>query len=173
MSEDFRTELHPGVAALSAQDWDGLVAATPGTTPFQRHAWLAGLERTGCVGPGTGWQPVVLALRDGGGGLVAACALYVKSHSYGEYVFDWAWAQAYAEHGLAYYPKLVLAVPFTPVAGAKLLGRDPEVRRALLREALAIARGAGELTTSPPPGRPKAGETPPGGVARSAGEQQT
>lgn len=145
MSEDFRTELHPGVSALSAQDWDGLVAATPGTTPFQRHAWLAGLERSACVGPGTGWQPVVLALHDGDD-LVAACALYVKSHSYGEYVFDWAWAQAYAEHGLAYYPKLVLAVPFTPVAGAKLLGRDPQVRRALLREALRVA-GQGGFST--------------------------
>lgn len=143
MSEDFRTELLSGVSALPQADWDALVAATPGSTPFQRHAWLSALETTGCVGSGTGWQPVVVALRDGSGGVAAACALYVKAHSYGEYVFDWAWAQAYDDHGLAYYPKLVLAVPFTPVTGAKLLGRSPEARRRLLREVLRVARRSG------------------------------
>ncbi|OIQ72890.1 hypothetical protein GALL_454770 [mine drainage metagenome] len=143
MAEDFRTELHASVGALSAAAWDGLVAATPGTTPFQRHAWLCALEQSACVGSGTGWQPLALALRDTQGQLAAACALYVKTHSYGEYVFDWAWAQGYADHGLPYYPKLLLAVPFTPVSGAKLLGRDAAARQALLREIVAIARGSG------------------------------
>lgn len=143
MSEDFRTELLDAVSALSAEEWDGLAQATPGATPFQRHAWLSALERSGCVGAGTGWQPVVLALRDRGEQLAAACALYVKSHSYGEYVFDWAWARAYAEHGLPYYPKLLLAVPFTPVSGAKLLGRDAAARITLLRGVLAVAKRSG------------------------------
>ena len=133
MRPDFRTEWFDGVSALSAVQWDALVQTTPGTTVFQRHGWLAALERNGCVGAGTGWQPLVLALRERGGALAAACALYVKSHSYGEYVFDWGWARAYAAHGLAYYPKLLLAVPFTPVRGAKLLGTDAQARQTLLR----------------------------------------
>jgi hypothetical protein len=143
MSEDFRTELLDAVSALSAEEWDGLARATPGTTPFQRHAWLSALEHSGCVGAGTGWQPVVLALRDSDKQLAAVCALYVKSHSYGEYVFDWAWARAYAEHGLPYYPKLLLAVPFTPVGGAKLLGRDASARKALLHSILAVTKRSG------------------------------
>lgn len=143
MEEDFRTELLGSVGAVPATQWDALVQATPGTTPFQRHAWLTALERAGCVGSGTGWQPAVLGLRDRDGRLAAACALYVKSHSYGEYVFDWAWARAYAAHGLPYYPKLLLAVPFTPVTGAKLLGRDAAARRVLLRQVLDFARRSG------------------------------
>lgn len=143
MSEDFRTELFDAVAALPAEEWDALAQATPGTTPFQRHAWLSALDMSGSVGAGTGWQTVVLSLRDSSEELAAACVLYVKSHSYGEYVFDWAWAQAYAEHGLPYYPKLLLAVPFTPVGGAKLLGRDEHARKALLSEILAIAKRSG------------------------------
>ncbi|MGC9163102.1 MAG: GNAT family N-acetyltransferase [Thiomonas sp.] len=143
MDQDFRTELLSGVDTLPAAQWDALVQRTPGTTPFQRHAWLSALERTGCVGAGTGWQPRVLTLRDRHAELAAACALYVKSHSYGEYVFDWAWARAYAEHGLPYYPKLLLAVPFTPVSGAKLLGRDAAARQALLHSVLRLARESG------------------------------
>jgi predicted N-acyltransferase len=143
MAEDFRTELSDAVSALPAADWESLVAATPGATPFQRHVWLSALEQSGCVGADTGWQTVVVSLRDASGALAAACALYVKSHSYGEYVFDWAWARAYAENGLPYYPKLLLAVPFTPVGSAKLLGRDATARKALLGEILAIARRSG------------------------------
>lgn len=143
MAEDFRTELAESVSTVPAEVWDELVRTTPGTTPFQRHAWLSALERTGCVGAQTGWQPVVVSLKDRAGGLAAACVLYVKSHSYGEYVFDWAWARAYSEHGLPYYPKLLLAVPFTPVGGAKLLGRDDQARQALLQEVLALARRSG------------------------------
>lgn len=143
MSADFRTELLDGVAAIAAAEWDALAAATPGSTVFQRHRFLRALEAAGCVGPGSGWKPLALTLRDGAGNLAAACAVYVKSHSYGEYVFDWAWAQAYADHGLRYYPKLLLAVPFTPVGGAKLLGRDAPARRALLAALQAVAERSG------------------------------
>ena len=106
------------------------------------HAFLAALEQTGCVGAGTGWLPRHLTLRDGAE-LVAALPLYEKQHSYGEYVFDWAWAEAYARHGLAYYPKWLAAVPFTPIPGMRLLGRDAASRRALLDAAVALAVDSG------------------------------
>jgi predicted N-acyltransferase len=95
-----------------------------------RHAYLRALEDTGCVQPQTGWQPQHLSLWQGDR-LVAACPLYLKAHSYGEYVFDWAWARAYEQHGLAYYPKALVAVPFTPVPGSRFLAQDPQARTAL------------------------------------------
>lgn len=143
MAANFRTELLEGVCAVAGAQWDALADATPGSTLFQRHAFLAALEQTGAVGAGTGWQPLVLGLRDDSAALAAVCAAYVKTHSYGEYVFDWAWAQAYQEHGLRYYPKLLLAAPFTPVTGAKLLGRDAAARRALLAALQDVAQRSG------------------------------
>ena len=85
--------------------------------------------------PASGWRPRFVGVFEptlDGGALVAACPLYLKDHSYGEYVFDWAWADAYRRHGLAYYPKLLGAVPFTPVAGPRLLARDDALRDILL-----------------------------------------
>ncbi|MDE2255122.1 MAG: N-acetyltransferase, partial [Betaproteobacteria bacterium] len=143
MEEDFRIEMVQGMAKVVGAEWDALVAATPDSTVFQRHAWLAALETHGCATAQTGWQPLVLQLRDAQGRLAAACMLYAKSHSMGEYVFDWAWADAYAHHGLHYYPKLLSATPFTPVTGARLLGRDAPARRALLQAVLALARQSG------------------------------
>ncbi len=104
------------LAAIPAAEWDALGSGHP----FVSHAFLHGLETTGCVGPGTGWSPTHLALRHQGR-WVAAAPVYRKDHSFGEYVFDWAWARAYEQHGLEYYPKLLCAVPFTPVAGPRLL----------------------------------------------------
>ncbi len=120
--------------------WDALVAATPGTTVFQRHAWLQALQASGCAVPQTGWQALLLRLRDPDGTLAAACVVYAKGHSMGEYVFDWAWADAHERSGLPYYPKLLLATPFTPVGGARLLGRDAPARQALLQALLQLAR---------------------------------
>ena len=88
--------------------------------PFLDYAFLAALESSNCVGTHTGWQPHHVTLWEGET-LLAAAPAYVKSHSFGEFVFDWAWASAYQQHGLAYYPKLVCAVPFSPVAGPRLL----------------------------------------------------
>src|SRR4051812_561225 len=106
-----------------------------------RHAYLYALEASGSVGGDTGWQPVTLTvrLRDDGA-LVAAAAAYLKMHSYGEYVFDWAWADAYRRYGVPYYPKLLVAVPFTPVPGSRLLARDAAARALLLRALGALAR---------------------------------
>ncbi|MFB8829319.1 GNAT family N-acetyltransferase [Azotobacter sp. CWF10] len=104
---------------LPASDWDALL---PDGQPFLRHAFLASLEDSGSVGGRSGWQPAHRLLRDAAGRLLAALPAYVKTHSYGEYVFDWAWADACRRAGFRYYPKLLCAVPFTPVGGARLLG---------------------------------------------------
>ena len=119
-------------AALSPAAWDALLATQPLPTPFMRHAYLAALHDSGSATPRTGWAPRFFTLWQGNE-MVAACPLYLKSHSYGEYVFDWAWARAYEEHGLPYYPKAVVAVPFTPVPGTRLLARDANARALLVQ----------------------------------------
>lgn len=113
-----------------------------GSQPFVRHEFLHALERTGCVGGRSGWLPQHLLLRRDGQ-LRAALPLYIKHHSYGEYVFDWAWADAYARHGLRYYPKLLTAIPFTPVTGARLLGGTAGERGQLIAAAIELAKGLG------------------------------
>ena len=138
---DYVIEVHDGVGAVEAGEWDALLLAQAQPTPFMRHAYLHALEASGSVGGDTGWQPVTLTvrLRDGGA-LAAAAAAYLKMHSYGEYVFDWAWADAYRRYGVPYYPKLLVAVPFTPVPGSRLLARDAPTRALLLRALGALAR---------------------------------
>jgi uncharacterized protein len=110
------------LAAVEPQSWDAL---DDEQSPFLSHAFLALLERTGCVGGRTGWQPSHLLIEDATK-LRGAVPAYVKDHSWGEFVFDFGWAQAYARHGLNYYPKLVCTVPFTPATGARLLHRDDD-----------------------------------------------
>src|SRR3990172_5299763 len=125
---------------IPASGWNALV---DGSNPFLRHEFLSALESTGCVSAKTGWQPQHLIVhRDDSstGDIVGALPLYLKSHSYGEYVFDWAWANAYEQAGLRYYPKLVAGIPFTPVTGPRLLASAPAVRKALAREARKLAR---------------------------------
>jgi len=124
---------------IDALQWDQLLARAAQPTPFMRHAYLAALHTSGSAVPASGWTPrfVTLWAEDE---LVAACPLYLKTHSYGEYVFDWAWANAYAEHGLSYYPKAVIAVPFTPVPGGRLLASDVPARQALLDAVLSVCR---------------------------------
>ncbi|WP_128000336.1 GNAT family N-acetyltransferase [Piscinibacter defluvii] len=115
---------------IDAREWNTLLDNGAAPTPFMRHEYLLALHESGSATARTGWQPQFLAARRGGA-LVAACPLYLKSHSYGEYVFDWAWADAYQRHGLDYYPKLLCAVPFTPVPGDRLLAAEPAARAAL------------------------------------------
>ncbi|HEY2570388.1 MAG TPA: GNAT family N-acetyltransferase [Solirubrobacteraceae bacterium] len=135
--------MHEGVGAIAPGDWDALLATQARPTPFMSHAYLHALEASASVGGDTGWQPVTLTVRlRGAGTLVAAAAAYLKTHSYGEYVFDWAWADAYRRYGVPYYPKLVVAVPFTPVPGSRLLARDAAARTLLLRALGALAREA-------------------------------
>lgn len=106
------------------------------------HAFLSGLEETGCVGPGTGWTPCHVTLWQENE-LTGAMPLYLKQHSYGEYVFDWAWANAYHQAGLAYYPKLISAVPFSPITGPRLLARGDAEKSAMLTTALGLAQETG------------------------------
>ncbi|MEG2631421.1 MAG: peptidogalycan biosysnthesis protein, partial [Comamonas sp.] len=124
------TRVFTAVQEIPAQAWNELLARQPVPTPFMRHEYLAALEASGSATLETGWQPCFITLWEGEE-LVAACPLYAKNHSSGEYVFDWAWARAYAEHGLEYYPKAVIAVPFTPVPGSRLLARDAALRALL------------------------------------------
>ena len=111
-----------GVSGLNAHAWDRLVASDP----FLSHAFLAALEDSGSVGPGTGWTPAPILIEDEASRLVAAAPAYLKSHSQGEYVFDHGWADAWQRAGGEYYPKLQVAVPFTPVPGPRLLGARPQ-----------------------------------------------
>ena len=124
------------LAAISAASWDALA---PGQ-PLLSHAFLAALHESGCAAPATGWRPRLLTAWDGNT-LAGALPLYVKTHSYGEYVFDWAWADAFRRYGRRYYPKLVAAIPFTPATGPRLLAAeaaDAATRNALLAYALSL-----------------------------------
>jgi predicted N-acyltransferase len=114
-------QLAGGVAQVEAAQWDALA----GGDPFLSHAFLASLEDSGSVGPGTGWSPTPILIEEEGA-LLAAAPAYLKSHSQGEYVFDHGWAEAWERAGGQYYPKLQVAVPFTPVPGARLLGSKPQ-----------------------------------------------
>ncbi|MBA3589474.1 GNAT family N-acetyltransferase [Methylibium sp.] len=130
--------LHDDPSSIDAATWDALLSTSASANPFMRHAYFLALQESASAVPKTGWAPQFLAV-ERGGVLVAACPLYLKSHSYGEYVFDWAWADAYERAGLQYYPKLLAAVPFTPVPGSRLLARDDEARTVLLRAMQALA----------------------------------
>jgi predicted N-acyltransferase len=128
---------------VAAAEWNALDL---GGVPFVRHEFLAALEHTGCVGDGTGWRPRHVVVRRGAR-LAGAMPLYEKRHSWGEFVFDFGWAQAYSRNGLEYYPKLVAATPFTPATGPRLLvapGEDVAgVRAALLGAARELGRSLG------------------------------
>ncbi|BEP54629.1 GNAT family N-acetyltransferase [Variovorax sp. V118] len=124
---------------IDPQAWNALLAAQPEPSPFMRHEYLAAMHDSGSASPERGWTPQFVTLWRGEV-LEAACALYLKDHSYGEYVFDWAWANAYEQHGLAYYPKAVVAAPFTPVPGARLLARNAPSRTLLVQALVAVCK---------------------------------
>ncbi len=131
----WKIELAEGVAKVPRAQWNALVADD---SPFLEWDWLASLEEAGCVGPGTGWTPRPLLIREGER-LIAACPLYLKEHSEGEFVFDWGWADAAQRAGIRYYPKLLVGVPFTPVTGSRLLvapGEDRALWELRLAQAL-------------------------------------
>ncbi len=134
-SNDYVTRVSTDPAQVPRAAWNALLALDPAASPFVRHEYLCALHESGSATSRTGWTPAFITLWRGEH-LQAACPLYLKAHSYGEYVFDWAWANAYEQHGLPYYPKAVAAVPFTPVPGTRLLARDDAARQALLRAVL-------------------------------------
>ncbi len=129
------------ISEIDAASWNALAGSEQ---PFVRHEFLSALEQSGCAVPRTGWSPRHLVLEDSKGHAIGAMPLYRKAHSRGEFVFDFSWANAYAQHGLDYYPKLLAAIPFTPVRGARMLMSPTADRRlvtgALIQAAMAYAR---------------------------------
>jgi uncharacterized protein len=122
------------LAGVEREEWNALA----GPQPFLRHEFLSALIDTGCAAARSGWAPQFLLLSRSGA-LAGAMPLFAKTHSYGEYVFDWAWADAHQRHGIEYYPKLVCSVPFTPVRGARLLASTASSKATLIRAALELA----------------------------------
>ena len=128
---NYRTGIVSSLSEIGEPAWRELLALQSDANPFLSFAFLHALHESSCVSAASGWQAQYLVLWHGTT-LAAAMPLYVKSHSYGEYVFDWAWADAYQRNGLDYYPKLLSAIPFTPVTGTRLLARDDHARVALI-----------------------------------------
>ncbi len=140
LAKDYVIRVHDTPLALDKTRWNALLSRQGVPSPFMRHEYLAALHSSGSAVPGTGWTPRFFTLEQGGE-LAGACALYLKDHSYGEYVFDWAWANAYHQHGQRYYPKALVAAPFTPVPGTRLLARDAAARQALVQAVLGWCQG--------------------------------
>lgn len=133
--DSFTLELAPSIADIPAAEWDAIAGMS---NPFVSHAFLRALEVGGATGGDSGWDPMHLVLRDAEGRLAAAMPHYLKHHSYGEYIFDHSWANAFTRAGGSYYPKMLSAVPFTPATGPRfLVGDAAPDRAAQLRAALA------------------------------------
>jgi uncharacterized protein len=135
-SLDYVIREHASPLELDATQWDALLARQSQPSPFLRHEYLAAMHQSGSASPETGWTPRFITLWQNDT-LCGACPLYLKDHSYGEFVFDHAWANAYQQHGLPYYPKALIAPPFTPVPGSRLLARDAQSRHILLKAVIA------------------------------------
>lgn len=141
----YRTRIVSSLSEIGQLAWDELLALQADANPFLSFTFLDALHESGSVSVRSGWQPQFVTLwrknAEGRDELAAALPLYAKNHSYGEYVFDWAWADAYERNGLDYYPKLLSAIPFTPVTGSRLIARDAEAQAALVAALSAIQRG--------------------------------
>ena len=148
MHSSYTTEIYSAIHQIPADTWNALIWH-PQASPFIRHEYLLAMEQSACVSQKTGWQPCHFTVwQSSPRQLLAAMPFYLKTHSYGEYVFDWAWANAYQENGLSYYPKMLSAIPFTPVGGTRILGNDPEAAKYLLQSAAQFAKDASELANA-------------------------
>ena len=143
---NYRTHIVSSLSEIGQSDWDQLVQQQATPNPFLSFAFLDALHESGSACAATGWQPQFMALYDGDT-LAAAMPLYVKDHSYGEYVFDWAWADAYHRNGVDYYPKLLSAIPFTPVTGPRIMAIDARARAALI-EVLRATQAATQVSST-------------------------
>jgi predicted N-acyltransferase len=143
-SNNYVIEVQSSMRDVLAQDWDALLNAQTEPNPFMSHAYLSAMEESGSASAKSGWKLQLFTLRHilppQAGQLAGVAVLYIKPHSYGEYVFDWAWADAYQRHGLNYYPKAVSAVPFTPVPGSRLLADSDQSKSALLSAMVELAQ---------------------------------
>ncbi len=143
LSLNYVTRLQDDLSGIAPEAWDSLLAQQDAPSPFMRHAYLSAMHASGSAVPETGWTLQVISLwrnTPTGPTLAAACPLYLKTHSRGEYVFDHAWADAYERHGLNYYPKALVASPFTPVPGSRLLAESDAARQALLAALMDICQ---------------------------------
>ena len=143
---NYRTRVISSLAEAGQQAWDALVSLQSEANPFLSYAFLHAMHESGSASEDTGWQPQYLTLWEEDT-LVAALPMYAKLHSYGEYVFDWAWADAYRRNGHEYYPKLLSAIPFTPVTGARLMARTDDARAALLKALLDVQQASALSST--------------------------
>ena len=133
-------QVHDSISHIPALAWNGLIT-DPHASPFIRHEYLQALEQSGSVTAQTGWTPCHFVIQSvATQEIVCALPAYLKTHSYGEYVFDWSWANAYQQNGLSYYPKLLCAIPFTPVGGSRILGDDPVTQELLIESVLAFIK---------------------------------
>ncbi|PPC94791.1 MAG: GNAT family N-acetyltransferase [Methylotenera sp.] len=121
-------EIRDSITDISVEQWDALIEGMP----LLSHAFLSAMEESGSVGKGTGWQPYPMVVYDQQA-LVGIMPLYLKTHSYGEYVFDWAWADAYQRNGIAYYPKLLSAIPFSPITSTRLIAKSPQIQQLMVQ----------------------------------------
>ena len=143
VSLNYVTRVQDDLSAIAPEAWDSLLARQDAPSPFMQHAYLSAMQTSQSAAPETGWTLQVISLwrsTPQGDVLAAACPLYIKTHSRGEYVFDHAWADAYQRHGLDYYPKALVASPFTPVPGSRLLAESDDARQALLAALLDICQ---------------------------------
>ena len=144
MKEETRTALeirfHSAISEIDSCEWNHLSGTTD---PFIRYEFLDALETHQCVGEDYGWLPYHLSVRNSSHQLVGLCPLYIKTNSYGEFVFDWSWASAYEQAGLAYYPKMVSSIPYNPVAGARLLTNDPVIKHVMIKQIIIAAEQLG------------------------------
>jgi predicted N-acyltransferase len=144
---NYRTRIVSSLAEIGQVAWDALLAKQSGSNPFLSYAFLHAMHESGSASEDSGWVPQYLTLwREDQ--LVGALPLYLKYHSYGEYVFDWAWADAYRRHGLQYYPKLLSAIPFTPVSGPRLLAQDEDVLDTLILLLKTMQSTDGEVSST-------------------------
>ena len=126
---------HSSIAEIPREEWNSLSGTSD---PFTRHEFLAALENNQCVGEQYGWYPYHCSVRNSSNTLVGVCPLYIKTNSYGEFVFDWSWASAYEQVGLDYYPKLISSIPYNPVTGNRLLSDDPVVKSVMIKQIIKI-----------------------------------
>ena len=140
MNEDhgktIRFCFHASISEIAGPEWNALAGTAD---PFMRYEFLAALEHHQCLGEKFGWFPYHLSARDGNNTLLAVCPLYIKTNSYGEFVFDWAWASAYQQAGLAYYPKMVSSVPYNPVTGARLVCKQAAIKPLMIKQIISMA----------------------------------
>ena len=128
---------HESIAEIGAQEWNRLAGTSD---PFTRYEFLHALEQHQCVGEAFGWFPHHISIRDAGNNLVGFSPLYIKTNSYGEFVFDWSWASAYEQVSIPYYPKLVCSVPYNPVTGTRLFAQSKLIKNLLIQQTIDVAK---------------------------------